>query len=168
MTSQLRTEGDGIRYYGLCYPAYSNSEDINRKALDYAQKIVDRLNIRQGPFNMEYISNGNDVFILDIGQRNGGMCMQNLYEITCGAAITEWTIKSAVGDMTQSDFITGSQKPALLYFANSSAEGLLERIEIDEELKDKVSFSLDFVKKRGACPKIFAYFRYCRNIHICL
>lgn len=82
----------------LVFPS-TQHECIQQKARKTVQEIITKIGFKQGPCNVEYlVDERQQVWILEIGPRNGGNLIPLLIEKSTGINLIESTIKLAVGD----------------------------------------------------------------------
>ena len=82
----------------LVYPSTHTKTSL-QKGKDTVQAILTGLGFRQGPCNVEYIVDKDEnIWLLEIGPRNGGNMIPFMLEEATGIRLTEMTLKAAVGD----------------------------------------------------------------------
>ncbi len=82
----------------LVYPSTHTKTSL-QKGKKTVQAILTQLGFKQGPCNVEYIVDKNEnIWLLEIGPRNGGNMIPLMLEKATGVKLTEMTIKTAVGD----------------------------------------------------------------------
>lgn len=85
-------------------PAYhvfptTKSPHLDAKAKALVQDVITALGFKQGPCNVEYIVDKHDnIWLLEIGPRNGGNLIPFLLEATTGVNLVELTVRQAVGE----------------------------------------------------------------------
>ena len=132
---------------GLSIPSVQASW-IREKARAQIQRIFDLLHMKMGAFNFEYIVNEEgEVYILEIGPRNGGNLIPDTLKIACGVDLAEYTVRIALGEDC-SDL--GDCRPHLCassYILHSTESGAYKDLEIAEELPGEILRSAVFVKQ---------------------
>ena len=92
--------GKGTREYvalGEFWPSLL-TEDMKAKVDSELQKLITSLNMKTCAYNIEVIIDQNDdVFVLELGPRNGGSYIPQLIEYATGVDLVEYTIKGALG-----------------------------------------------------------------------
>ena len=104
-----------IAFWGMCdqykrpeepfVPAalvYPSRQDpcLQGTAKETVQGILTKIGFKQGPCNVEYlVDKQGQVWVIEIGPRNGGNLIPFLIEKSTGINITELTVMQAVGDM---------------------------------------------------------------------
>ena len=82
----------------LVYPSTHTKTSL-QKGKKTVQAILTKLGFKQGPCNVEYIVDKDEnIWLLEIGPRNGGNMIPFMLEKATGVKLTEMTIKTAVGD----------------------------------------------------------------------
>lgn len=123
---------------GLSSPSIQPCE-IQKKAREQIQKIFDLLHMQMGAFNFEYIVNEEgEVYILEIGPRNGGNLIPDTLKIACGVDLAEYTIRIALGEDCSDLTDCPSQVCASSYILHSTENGIYETLEISENLPGKI------------------------------
>ena len=121
---------------------------INEKAKQLIQNLITALNYRNGPCNVEYIvSRDGQIFILDIGPRNGGNMIPQIINLAMGYDITSMTLQAAVGDKVVMK--EKKHKPyATSMVVHTDREGIYHGMTLDKRLQQYLCDSL-ILKKEG-------------------
>jgi len=139
---------------GLSWPSIQK-EDYQQEAYALIQDIFNRLGIRFGAFNFEYII-GEDghIYLLEIGPRNGGNFIPDTIKYASGVDMIEASIKACVGDNYDDTLRIKHSGVATSYVIHSDRDGIFEKLIIDENIRDHVvQFGL-FVEPG---EQVFAY-----------
>lgn len=132
---------------GLSTPSIQN-EKVKQKAQVTIQHIFDLLNMKFGAFNFEYIiSDDGEVYILEIGPRNGGNFIPDTIQEAYGIDMIEASIRAALGDEYDSSFQKSKNRICSSYVVHSLETGIFEKMEIDEAVKNKILKEVLFVQK---------------------
>ena len=119
---------------GKSYPPELLPEDLS-KAKETLQKLVDKLHIRSGALNVELVIDKNDqVWLIDVGPRNGGNMIPDLLGYIFGVDVVEMTVKAAMGEIPCLDV----GEPKLFYATHnlhSNQDGIFEDIWYSDEIK---------------------------------
>lgn len=99
--NELYSGKNGTREYvalGEFWPSVLNDEQ--KKKVDFAvQQIITCLGMKTGAYNIEAIFDKDDnVYILELGPRNGGSYIPQLIELATGVDMVKYTILGALGD----------------------------------------------------------------------
>ncbi len=82
----------------LCWPS-TMPPSVQQKAQSVIQGIITAAGFRQGPCNVEYILGMDDeVYVLDIGPRNGGNAIPFALQEAYGVDLIGMTLRSALGE----------------------------------------------------------------------
>lgn len=132
---------------GLSSPSIQPDE-IRQEARRQIQRIFDLLHIRMGAFNFEYIVNEKgQVYILEIGPRNGGNLIPDTLKIACGEDLAEYTLKIALGEDCSGLSDVPSKVCASSYILHSVCDGAYDHLEISEKLPGKIERQAVLVKE---------------------
>ena len=123
---------------GLSYPSIQSGK-VQKRAEEIVQSILSGLHMTMGAYNVEYIIGKNDeVYILEIGPRNGGNLIPDTVCAATGVDMAMYTVRQAVGD----DISDLKQVPASAccssYILHSREEGIFQSIDFDEEVQKRI------------------------------
>ena len=130
--------GKGTREYvalGEFWPSMLTS-DMKEKVDNELQKLISALKMKTCAYNIEVIIDENDdVYVLELGPRNGGSYIPQLIEYATGVDMVEYTIKASVGE----DCSGLKMAPTVGCFSNymiySTQSGKYKGIWFDEEFE---------------------------------
>lgn len=98
MCDQYKRKEEPFVPAALVFPS-TQEESLQAKAKKTVQEILTKLGFHQGPCNVEYlIDREGQIWVLEIGPRNGGNLIPFLIEKSTGINITKLTVKQSVGD----------------------------------------------------------------------
>lgn len=131
---------------GLSSPSVQPLE-IQQEARQQIQRIFDLLHMKMGAFNFEYIVNeeGN-IYILEIGPRNGGNLITDTLKISCGVDLAEYTVKIALGEDCSDLRDHPAYTCASSYILHSLEDGRYQETEIKEHMAAHIVKQDVFVK----------------------
>lgn len=138
----------GIKEYvplGECWPSVLD-EEIQEKVHCEVQRLITALNMQTGAYNIEAIIDKEDnVYILELGARNGGSLIPQITEYATGVDMVEYTIKAALGE----DCTALQMKPVVGFWSNymvhSLETGVLEDVYVADLLKENlVEYQTDY------------------------
>lgn len=114
------------------------------------EKIWAMLDVRDGPFDCDFVANDDQVYILEMSPRTGGNSISRLLQVACGFDIVEYSVRQACGDA----FTVPSRpdiNPAALVLLGVKEEGRLtyERTECDALRREPWVHSLIFDLEPG-------------------
>ena len=139
---------NGIKEYvplGECWPSFLD-ENMQNKIHNELQRLISSLGMKTGAYNIEVILDGNDnVYILELGARNGGSLIPQITQYATGVDMVEYTIKAALGEDCSAICMTEPVGYWSNYMVHSKKTGALKKVHIAEELKDNfVEYQTDF------------------------
>lgn len=139
---------DGIKEYvplGECWPSFL-SKEMQNKVHNELQRLITSLGMKTGAYNIEVILDKNDnVYILELGARNGGSLIPQITQYATGVDMVEYTIKAALGEDCSTIRMTEPIGYWSNYMVHSKKTGLLKKVHIADELKDNfVEYQTDF------------------------
>lgn len=139
---------NGIKEYvplGECWPSVL-SKEIQNKIHSELQRLITSLGMKTGAYNIEVIMDQNDnVFILELGARNGGSLIPQITQYATGVDMVEYTIKAALGEDCSDLQMVEPTGYWSNYMVHSRKTGIFEKVEIADDLKENyVEFQTDF------------------------
>ena len=132
--------GKGTREYvalGEFWPSML-SDELKNKVDAELQRLITALGMKTSAYNIEVILDENDdVYVLELGPRNGGSYIPQLIRYATGVDLVDYTIRAAVG-MDCSDL---KMAPTVGCFSNymiySIESGRYKEIWFDERFRKK-------------------------------
>lgn len=139
---------NGIKEYvplGECWPSFL-SQEMQNKVHNELQRLITSLGMKTGAYNIEVILDENDnVYILELGARNGGSLIPQITQYATGVDMVEYTIKAALGEDCSSVCMTEPVGYWSNYMVHSKTSGKLKKVHIADELKNNfVEYQTDF------------------------
>ena len=139
---------NGIKEYvplGECWPSVLDEETQNR-VHDELQRLITCLGMKTGAYNIEVILDENDdIYILELGARNGGSLIPQITQYATGVDMVEYTIKAALGEDCSDLKMVEPKGYWCNYMVHSKISGKFKDVIIADELKDNfVEFQTDF------------------------
>ena len=132
----------GLSYPSIQHPAYQEA------ARELVQSIFDRLDMRFGAFNFEYIIGPDGkIYLLEIGPRNGGNYIPDTLLYASGADLIGASIRACVGDAYSELLRQTQQKCASSYVVHAAASGTFRGLKLHEEVKDRIIKQAIFVSE---------------------
>ena len=125
---------------------YNNDPSKIGELNSILQDIFIKLNIEHGTFNVDALVDVNgDVYVVEIGARNGGNLFTELIRKQSGFDIVKVTLKSAVEDVTLEDLKDGYDYDDVSpfcshYVLHSKHDGVLDNIEFTDNIKDNIYY----------------------------
>jgi biotin carboxylase len=117
---------------------YNMPKGIHKKIHAEIQKLLDLLDMRTGAYNFDIrIDKNENVYIMEIGPRNGGNYIPQIIKYATGVDLVDYTIRAAMGEDC-SDIKMKEPKGYWSYYAvHSTKAGVLKEIRIDENVRRK-------------------------------
>lgn len=117
-------------------------EELNK----VLQEIFTKLNIEHGTFNVDALIDINDdVYVVEIGARNGGNLFTELIKKNSGFDIVKTTLVSAIEKLVITDLSEGYYNDEVSpycshYVLHSKHNGILKDIEFTDEIVDNIFY----------------------------
>lgn len=133
---------------GLSYPSLQ-ADSIQQRARELLEKLLRLLHMTMGGYNVEYIVGQDDeVYILEIGPRNGGNFIPDTIKAATGFDMATNAVRQAVGDECINPYQMPLQRCCSSYIIHSQEDGIFDHIEIQPEIKKRIVKQLMFVQPR--------------------
>lgn len=130
--------GKGTREYvalGEFWPSLLSAE-LKEKIDAELQKLITALGMKTSAYNIEVILDENDdVYILELGPRNGGSYIPQLIEYATGVDLVEYTIRAALGQSCADLKMQPTNGCYSNYMIYSTVTGKYKGIWFDETFK---------------------------------
>lgn len=125
---------------GKSYPLLISQDKISLIKTTI-NKLLKELDISFGAFNIEtIIDKENEVYIIELGPRNGGNYIPNFLNLIYNVDTVELSIKCSMGDETKLINPKSNDKFYFSYNVHSEYDGVLENVVINETLEDKIVY----------------------------
>ncbi len=136
--NELYSSRGGTREYvalGEFWPSLLTPEMKNKVDAEL-QKLITALGMKTTAYNIEVIIDEHDeVYILELGPRNGGSYIPQLIKYATGVDLVEYTIRAAVGD----DCSNLKMTPTIGFWSNymimSTESGRFKRIKFNPDFE---------------------------------
>lgn len=139
---------NGIKEYvplGECWPSVLDKATQD-KVHNELQRLITCLGMKTGAYNIEVILDKDDnVYILELGARNGGSLIPQITQYATGVDMVEYTIKAALGEDCSDIEMLPAKGYWCNYMVHSKVTGKLKEVVIADELKKNyVEYQTDF------------------------
>lgn len=139
---------NGIKEYvplGECWPSVLDKATQD-KVHNELQRLITCLGMKTGAYNIEVILDENDdVYILELGARNGGSLIPQITQYATGVDMVEYTILAALGEDCSGIKMVEPKGYWCNYMVHSKVTGKLKDVVIADELKKNyVEYQTDF------------------------
>lgn len=142
----------GTREYvalGEFWPSVLTKEQKD-KVDSEIQKLITALGMRTCAYNIEVILDKEDnVYILELGPRNGGSYIPQLINYATGVDMVEYTIKAAMGEDVSNLHMVDSKGVWSNYMILSTVSGKYKDIWFDEKFKKDNLLEVHCTYKEG-------------------
>lgn len=115
---------------------YNMPKNIHEKIHNEIQRLLTLLNMKMGAYNFDIrIDNKENVYLMEIGPRNGGNFIPQVTRYITGIDMIEYTIRSAMGEDCH-DIKMVEPKGFYSYYAvHNSKSGILKEIKISSKIE---------------------------------
>lgn len=142
--------GNGVKEYvplGECWPSVLD-KDVQDKIHAEIQRLITELGMKTGAYNIEVILDKDDnVYILELGARNGGSLIPQITKYATGVDMVEYTIKAALSEDCSDLKMKEPTGFWSNYMVHSKKTGKLVRVNVAKELEDNfVEYQTDYKK----------------------
>ncbi len=139
---------------GLSYPPVQD-RGIQQKAENMVEKLIEKLGIIGGGFNLEYqYDEYENIYIMELAPRNGGNLIPDILSLSTGIDMAELTVRMAVDDELPNISPPSKVKCFASYIWHSTENGKFRSLEVDEIIKNKLVRS-DMLIKDGEMVEKF-------------
>ena len=132
---------------GTSWPVVINDKQII-EITGIVQKIVDKLGIRMGGLNLEFMyDKRGDLYIIEIAPRNGGNMIPQLLFHATGVDIIAALVEASVGNVDIDLDVKIKKSYYSTYVIHSDRNGILKEVRYKTEIKEKIIHEYLEVKK---------------------
>lgn len=115
---------------------YVMSNRVHNKIHNEIQKALSLLGMKTGAYNFDVrIDENENVYLMEIGPRNGGNLIPQVTNYATGVDMVEYTIKAAMGEDCSDLKMADVNGYWSCYMIHSSQEGILDHVYIDDALR---------------------------------
>lgn len=134
---------------GESWPSVLSTE-MQDKIHSELQRLLSLLKMKTGAYNIEVILDENDnVYILELGARNGGSLIPQIIKYTTGVDLVRYTIKAALGE----DCSSLAMKEPIGFWSNymvhSIESGNLKEIRMSDSISNRILIEFETSFKKG-------------------
>ena len=138
MNSMRNNEVNEFVPIGTSFPTFISGEQLGI-IKNKVQKIIQLLNIKFGPFNLELMFNmQNELYIIEMNPRNGGNKIPEILKEATGVDILKGGIKTSLGFYDMDLSYRFNKKYMSTYVLHSDKNGILKNIIYDNAIKDNI------------------------------
>ncbi|MGL4570194.1 MAG: ATP-grasp domain-containing protein [Clostridium sp.] len=138
---------------GTSFPVYCDKEKVMRVEKE-VQRVVDILGIKMGALNLELMFDKNDeLYIVEIGPRNGGNMIPDLLEMATGVDLIGATVEAALGNENLNLDSFNDMKYYSTYVIHTDKQGILEDINFSDEIENNIIKKVMYKQKNDEVEK---------------
>ncbi|WP_418964920.1 ATP-grasp domain-containing protein [Cetobacterium sp.] len=116
---------------------YNMPQETQNKIHQEIQRALSLLNMKMGAYNFDIrIDKDMNVYLMEIGPRNGGNFIPQIIKYATGVDLIENTIKQSLGEKIEKMDIKDYNGFYSYYAIHSSKAGILKNIEISKKIKE--------------------------------
>lgn len=131
---------------GESYPSYI-SDELKTKSKAEINRLMKLLGMKFGAINMDFIIDSKgDVYIIEIGPRNGGNLITDVIREASGIDLAKCTVQAALGLDINEDFNKPVQTYVSSYVVHSIHNGIYDKTEISSEIKEDILLFKDLTQ----------------------
>jgi len=115
---------------------YNMPKRIHEKIHTEIQRLLNLLDMKTGAYNFDIrIDKGENVYLMEIGPRNGGNYIPQVTKYATGVDMVEYTIKAAIGEDCSGMQMIEPKGYWSYYAIHSCISGVLKDIRIDDRVQ---------------------------------
>jgi biotin carboxylase len=123
---------------GESFPSMHGIE-VQERAHEQLQSVFTKLDIRFGAFNFDFmITTNDDIFVIEIGPRNGGNLIPQVTRYATGVDMLDYTVKASLGEDCSDLRMHDVKGYYSSYMIHSKREGLFQGISMSDDLKNNI------------------------------
>lgn len=123
---------------GTSFPSFLDKDKVERVKLE-VQKAVDILNIKMGALNLELMfDNDDNLYIVEIGPRNGGNMIPDLLYLSTGVDLIGATVEASLGNFQFDLSINKDNEYYSTYVIHTEKSGFLKNITFNKEIEGNI------------------------------
>jgi len=135
---------------------YNMPEEIQDKVHLEIQRLITALNMQNCTYNFDMrIDKDNNVYLMEVAPRDGGNYIPQIIKYATGLDLVEYSILLAMGEKIDVPEKCRLQGFWSYYAVHSLKDGILDKIEIKDEVKEKNIVENHIIKYSGENIKAF-------------
>lgn len=129
---------------------YNMPEDVQNKVHNEIQRLIGLLNMGTTTYNFDMrIDEKLNVYLMEVAPRDGGNYIPDIIRYMTGVDLVECSVKAAMGEYIDSDSFGTPSGFRAYYAVHSYSDGILDRIEIDEDVRKRHIIESHIIKQPG-------------------
>ena len=134
---------------GASWP-YNMPQRIHDKLHAEIQKVLDLLHMKSGAYNFDArIDENENVYLMEIGPRNGGNLIAQVTDYATGVDMVEYTIKAATGEDCSDLHMVEPKGFWSCFMIHSQKAGILKTVEFSDDFKNNNLVEFEMMYKIG-------------------
>ena len=133
------------------------AEEQRARIKDVVERILKTAGIRHGEYNVEaYITDEDEVFVIEINPRQGGNHIPKLIKQHCGVDLSKLIVSTAVGDMAYYDDLKTFQREnnyVTSHVVYARESGVFDRLYISPEIEPYIQWMENRIPKGAEIKK---------------
>lgn len=135
---------------------YNMPENIQTKIHVEIQRLLLLLNMKTCTYNFDIrIDKNSNVYLMEIAPRDGGNYIPQIIKYATGVDLVEYSVRSAMGEKINIPINTKTKGYWAYYAVHSLKNGILDKIQISDEIIEKNVVENHLVKNSGDDIKSF-------------
>lgn len=131
---------------GESYPSYL-SDELKEKARNEINRLMKLLHMRFGAINMDFIvDKRGDVYIIEIGPRNGGNLITDVIKRSSGIDLAKCTVQAALGLEIETDFLAPQHTFVSSYVVHALNNGKYRETQISPQIRQDILLFQDLTE----------------------
>lgn len=124
------------------------SEEIQNRIHNEVQRLIDTIGYRTGALNFDImLTDTNEIFIIEIGPRNGGNLIPQVIQYATGVDLIDYTIAASLGQDCTDLTLQPTDGFFASYMLHSKTTGIMDRLYISKTIAPHVIEQSIFIKK---------------------
>ncbi|WP_086306614.1 MULTISPECIES: ATP-grasp domain-containing protein [Campylobacter] len=129
---------------------YNMPQRVHDKLHAEIQKVLDLLHMRSGAYNFDArIDENENVYLMEIGPRNGGNLIAQVTDYATGVDMVEYTIKAAMGENCSDLHMVAPKGFWSCFMIHSKKAGILKTVEFSDDFKNNNLVEFEMMYKPG-------------------
>ena len=129
---------------------YNMPQRIHDKLHAEIQRALDLLHMRSGAYNFDArIDENENVYLMEIGPRNGGNLIAQVTDYATGVDMVEYTIKAAMGEDCSDLHMVEPKGFWSCFMVHSKKAGILKAVEFSDDFKNNNLVEFEMMYKAG-------------------
>lgn len=129
---------------------YNMPKSVHDKVHAVIQRAFDLLKVKTGAYNFDIrIDKDENVYLMEIGARNGGNMISQVIEYATGTDLVGYTIKAALGEDCSDLKMVEPKGYWSCYVVHSDSSGRLKQVWIDDDFQKNNIVEFEMINKPG-------------------